>query len=136
MEPPSDPPVESPRRTYAEELMARAHARVEFERIQRDATDGDLLNLKDIKPQFGISHLLLLTTFTAFLIFASANLGGINAFLCFFACIIAWGWFFASRRRRSHDADIERRLRKLHKNHDQNDLQTLPINAVRERERE
>ena len=121
--------------SFAEEVMARARARVEFEKIQEDAAEGDLLSFEGIKPQYGIREMFLLTTFSAIVLMMGRHMGGIGVFFGLSLCVLAWGWFFVTVRSRRHDQAIEERLIDLERRHKNADLNKLPINAVRERNR-
>lgn len=116
--------------------MIRARARVELEQIHQDAVEGDLISFEGAKPQFAIRDILLLTTFTAMIMMLGRYFGSGSIFGGILLSAFAWGWYFASARRRAHDNEIARRLCALSAKYGKDVVDELPVEIVTERVRE
>ena len=123
-----------PKRTdpgaVADDVLAQAKVHAELRELCQIEQEGQLLSFGEWQTQFGIWHLLLVTTFAAFLLAAYLQFGEVVGAHFAIFIVFAGAWIWLSHRERQRRAVTSQRIKKLVEQLTEKQLQGLDVNTL------
>ena len=122
-------PVEA-RQPNSSGAYERSDLHFRLNEICEQAERGTLLSLSDFRAQFGVRHLLLLTSTFSILMFAQANWGFFVAAHFVIPCTLIWAWIVIAARERQRDLAARRKVQQLIDELQDQNLDGIDVNTV------